>query len=373
MGLFKKKTRSAVLVDIGSASVGGAYVHIVEGKAPQLCYTARIPVVRHEQESITASMLRALDQLVLMLVSEGGPALYREVGNAHIDMIVASVAAPWQETTVRTVSLQEKYPFTFTRLLMQRAVTTKTPPPGRVVSDTSVIATTLNGYATENPWGKRVTRADLTVLTSTIEKLVVHDITKTLQSAFHSHHVEITAFAPVSFAVITDLYPHQQDFIVIDVSGTATDALIVKKGIIAGVRSIPHGIHDLLSAARVAARSAPGADIIVPERNAAFAPKVESIEIAWLSDLKQVLSEFAQNTPLPRAVFLLADDDAREFLKRLIDNSSLRTLWLSGDSLSIITFAPEHTASAVTTRGLAEGDVFLSMLALFYRERLMSK
>lgn len=371
MGLFKKKSRSAVLVDIGSASVGGAYVYVQEGKDPQLCYTARVPVVRHEQESITASMLRSLDQLVLMLVSEGGPALYREVGNAHVDMIVASVAAPWQETTVRTVSLQEKYPFTFTRLLMERAVKAKPPPPGRVVTDTSVIATTLNGYTTENPWGKRVTRADMTVLTSTIEKLVVHDITKTLQSAFHSHHIELTAFAPVAFAVINDLYPHQEDFIVIDVSGTATDALIVKKGIIAGVRSIPHGIHDLLTAARVAARAAPGADIVDLPRNRAFAPKVESIEIAWLSSLKDVLAEFAQNNPLPRAVFLLADDDARDFLKRLIDNSSLRTLWLSGDSLSIIPFAPEHTANAVSTRGIADGDVFLAMLALFYRERLM--
>mgnify|MGYP001575869824 FL=1 len=83
-----------------------------------------------------------------------------------------------------------------------------------------------------------------------------------------------------------------------------------------------------------------------------------------------MLANFASEHPLPQTVFLLADEDARDFLKRLIDESTLRTLWLSEEPLSVIALTPEHTTSVVRARGMAEGDIFLSMLALFYQDRL---
>lgn len=370
MGLFSKHTRSAILVDIGSASVGGGCVHLVEGEAPVLCYTARIPVEPREDEGALDAMLRALTEVCALLVREGAPALHQEAGSAHIDMVLASVAAPWQETSVRTVTLQEEHHFTFTRTLMERAVRSAPLTPGRVISDTSVISTVLNGYRTDAPYGKRVTHAELTVLTSTIEKSAAREITRQLRKAFHSHKVEITAFAPVAYAVIADLYPHQKDFIVIDVSGTATDALIAKQSTIAGVKSIPTGIHDLMQSVRRATHSGGGPAVIDPTRNQEFGPRAAEAEAVWLKGIENILSGFAAEHPLPRAVFLLADEHARDFLKRLIDQSALRTLWLSNDALSVIPLSPSHTAASVKARGQAEGDVFLSMLGLFYRDRL---
>lgn len=371
MGLFSKKSQSVVLFDIGSSSVGGAYLRVREGEAPLLCYTARIPIELLERESITEAMVRGLHELCELLIREGAAALHREAGHAHIDLILASVGAPWQDTIVRTVSLQEKHPFLFTRQLMEKAVRATDPAAGRMISDTSVISTTLNGYETEHPWGKRAMRADLTVLTSTIDKFAAKEITKAIRKAFHSHKLELTAFAPVAYAVVSDMYPAQKDFVVLDVSGTATDAIIVKKGVIAGVRSLPQGIHDLLAAGRGAARAIPKGSAIDATRNAAFAPLVAEAEAVWLAALKRMLADFASEHPLPRAVFLLADESARDFLKRLIDESTLRTLWLSEEPLSVIPLSPEHTASLVKARGLAEGDVFLAMLALFYRDRLV--
>lgn len=370
MGLFSKKARSAVMIDIGSSSVGGAYIHAREGEAPIMCYSLRNTIEVRENETITDAMLRALSELCERLVQEGGPALFREAGNGHIDLVLASVAGPWQETTVRTVSLHEQHSFTFTRALMEKAVRAAPPAAGRIISDTSVIATVLNGYHTESPYGKHVTKADITVLTSTLDKIAAREVTKTIRKAFHSHALELTAFAPVAFAVISDLYPAQKDFIVIDVSGTATDAMIVKQGVIGGVRSVPTGIHQLLAAGRSAARSSEGSLMIDPVRNQSFAPRVAEVEGEWLKELHNMMSAFASEHPLPRAVFLLADEHARDFLKRLIDTSSLRTLWLSDESLAIIPFAPGHTAHSIKVRGLAEADVFLSMLGMFYRDRL---
>lgn len=371
MGLFGKKTRSAALIDIGSASVGGALVYAREGEPLRMCYAIREDVRADAEETDTDAMLRTLAYVTERMHTEGLPQLGRLSGSRHLHHVVTSVAGPWQETTVREVVIQDPHGFTFTRAVMEHAVKQHTPLPGRIISDTSVIATVLNGYHTESPYGKHVTKAVLTVLTSTLDKLAARDITRTVKHAFPGHPVELTAFAPIAFAVISDLYPLQKDFVVIDVSGTATDAMIVKQGVIAGVRSIPTGVHHLMRAGRSAApRDTAGTPMLDAARNHAFAPRVAEAEEQWLGALGTLLTTFAEEHPLPRAVFLLADTHARDFLKRLIDTSRLRTLWLSGDSLSVIALAPEHTARLVQARGLADSDVFLAMLGLFYRDRL---
>ena len=370
MGLFGTPSRRVVLLDVGSASVGGGFLYKKKGESPILCYTVRKDVVPREGESITDAMVRALESLGEQLIREGAPALHRESGSSHIDLVLASVGGPWQDTNVQTVSVQEQFPFTFTRKVMERAVRTAKPAPGRTISDTSVISTSLNGYVTEKPWGKRAHRADMTVLTSTIDTITVKHINRVIRKLFHSHPVEITAFAPLAYAVVQDLYPLQKDYIVLDVGGTSTDAIIVKQGVLAGIGSYAHGVHDLLEAGKEAAHTAGGASGIDQARNSAFATRVAAAETQWLSELKKMLCQFASEHPLPRAVFLLSDDGPREFLKQLIDASTMRTLWLSEEPLSLIPLAPAHTSSVVKARGLAEGDVYLSMLALFYQDRL---
>ncbi len=370
MGLFRTETRAVVLIDIGSSSVGGGFLYEKKGEPPTICYTTRIDVVQRNEEELTTAMLRALDAVCALLTNEGSAALYREAGHARIDLVLASVAAPWQETTVRGVSIHDEYSFAFTRAVMEHAVSETPIASGRTISDTSVISISLNGYETDQPWGRYTERADLTVLTSTVETAVLTAIKMSLRTSFHSNRIEVAAFAPVAYAVITALYPLQKDFVLIDVSNSATDALIVKNGIMAGVRSLPKGVNDLLLAGRGAARGIEGSTFIDQTRNASFGPRVVAAEAVWLADVRALLCEFSSEHPLPRTVFLLSDESTRGFLKNLLDTSSLKTLWLTDEPLSVIPLAPEHTAAAVRTRGVAEGDVFLSMLALFYSERL---
>lgn len=366
MGFFEKKAWGVVLIDISSASVGGAFMYEKAGQVPVLCYTARHYVNKREGEKIADATIRTLEGMCAALVSEGAACLYREAGTAHIDMVLASVSAPWQDTAVRTVSINGDHSFVFTRALMQKAVLETPATRDRVVSDTSIISTSLNGYEMDKPWGRRADRADVTVLTSTLDREIAKDITTTIRRAFHSHTVDITAFAPVAYAVIGNLYPHQEDFVLIDVADMATNAIIVKKGVLAGVRSIPRGVRD-----SSLARRATGSSEVMDLRGSADpSTKYAEAEALWLADMKQVLADFASEHPLPRSVFLLADEHDREALKRLIDSSTLRTLWLSDEPLSVIPLAPEHTANVVRARGLAEGDIYLSMLALFYRERI---
>lgn len=374
MGLFsfgKKHGRSVALIDIGSASVGGAYAQYRDGEQPVIYYTARVAVEPREGESITDSMLRSLAFLDRLMVEEGAPTLRRETGSGHAEEVLVSVAAPWQETVITTTRIEEKHPFTFTHRHLDFAGRGAPIGKDKVRSGRTVIASILNGYETSNPFGKRATRADLIVLTSTIDRVALRLIQNALRKTFHTHAITVTAFAPVSYAVFRDLYPHQKDFIVLDVSGTGSDVAFVKRGLLADTHAIPYGLHDLSRALRQAGQRAHlGADdIIDPSANQSFAKEAESIREVWLESLREAFAAFSKNQALPRTVFLLADQDSRDYLKRLLEESKLRTLWLSDEPLTVLALSPANLAPFVKTRGLGEGDLFLAVLALFAARR----
>lgn len=371
MALFsfgKKKTRAVALIDIGSASVGGAYAQYEDGKPPIVYYTARVDVEVREGEAVKDSMLRSLSFLERLLVEEGAPALRRETGSAVIEKVLVSVAAPWQDTVVTTANMQQRRPFTFTHAHLADAIEkVANVSPGRVSSGHMVVATILNGYETTNPFGKRVTRAELVLLASTIEKEVAHAIETSLRRAFHTNAIELTAFAPVAYTVFRDLYPHQKDFVVLDVSGTGTDVAFVKRGLLVEVRSIAYGTHDLLAAARKAGHRTEerGSDLLDSAANGAFAKETAEAERVWLEGLREAFGSVASAQALPRTVLLLADPEARDYLKRTLEQSMLRSLWLSDDPLSVISVTPSQLAARVKTRGLGEGDLFMALLALY--------
>lgn len=381
MGLFgfgKKSDATRILIDVGSASVGGAYVHFKNGNSPILYYNARINLEQREGEDLETGMIRTLHELTELLVREGAPAVHRELGHAHADGIIVSIAAPWQETRVRVETIQAVRAFTFTKKLLNDTVAkTAQIPEGRIDSGESVIATILNGYEIPNPFGKQVKRVELVILSSTLLKSITETVEKTLRKAFHSHEITFTGFAPVSYRVFRDLYPHENDYLILDIRGERSDLAFIQRGLLRDVGSIPHGTRGLLAIGRTAsdliqaasplipAGSGLGASYMSAERNAAFGARVETAEGEWVKGLSDLLKDFSTRHALPRTLFLLADDDVRGFLVRTLDTPALHTLWLSDEPLRIVPVTHAQFTPYVKTLGMANGDIFLDLLALF--------
>ena len=373
MGLFKKpEQRSVALIDIGSASVGGAYAHFETLTAPTIYYTARVPIEVREGETCETGMLRALEVLGHLLVNHGAPVLREVTGNGRIDSVVAAVAAPWQETKIIVGSKQSEKPFTFTKGMLDEIAGTCAIDTGtRARCQNSIVATILNGYDVAEPFGKRAKRADLVILSSSLEEKVARDIEQTLRKLFHAHDVSLTAFAPLSYAVIRDMFPHEKDFLIIDVEGEATDLAFVKRGLLTDIASVPQGTNALVSAiSRGHTTITEGTTgVIDMGRNLRFADMVGKMEEAWLCGIEEALKKFAARHALPRTVFLLTEDETRGFLERIINAPKLHSLWLSDEPLSVIPLTPAHIAQYVQTRGAAEGDLFLAMMALYENKR----
>lgn len=375
MGLFgKSKEQLVALIDIGSSSVGGAYAYFEPASPPTLYFTARIPIVRREGEEAGTAMLRALGELGAVMVRYGGPVLRKEKKGGHISCVLTSIASPWQETRVRVETLSEDKPFLFTRqLLHETAKKTAKPVEGRREADEAVIATLLNGYEIGNPFGKKAKRADLIILSSTLNEKVSNEIEKALRHAFHSGRISTLAFAPLAYAVIRDMYPHEKDFLVVDITGEATDFIFVKQGILTDVSSIPQGAHSLIASLKKEHNTCPVDPVSVPTPTLkdSATPKVNQEQEAWKSAVSTVLRDFKTRHALPRTVFLLADEPVRAFTEGLLDSKDIHSLWLSDEPLAVIALCPEHLAEFVRTRGEAEGDVFLALLALYQNKHFV--
>ncbi|MDR3546964.1 MAG: hypothetical protein P4M11_01580 [Candidatus Pacebacteria bacterium] len=362
MALFSKKSEQAsvALLDITSSSVGGALVLVAHGSLPTVYYTHRLPIESHEGEDLTSAMLRALDELAATLIRQGAPILRQETKSGRIERVYVSIGAPWQATSVRTQHVNESKPFTFTHAFLTE-ITRKSSVvrEGYRLSGESVIATMLNGYEVQHPFGKKVTRAELIILSSLIEKNAAESIEEVLRKTYHTHALTLTAFAPLAYMVFRDIFPHEKDFLVLDVSGKATDIAFVKRGLLVDVASLPHGTTELVHKGQ---SPVTGNDILPSDR---LTKEMDSSRKEWLDALTSTLREFSTKNALPRTLFLLAEDASREYLKSLLDSPELRSLWLTDEPLAVIPVLPSQFSSFVRSRGEAGGDVYLSLLAMF--------
>ncbi|HVW71663.1 MAG TPA: hypothetical protein VHB93_00740 [Candidatus Paceibacterota bacterium] len=366
LGLFTKPAdAAAVLIDVSSGSVAGAYVSTVKGK-PTLHYDARVPIRPHEGEELEAAMLRSLAELCELLITRGVPVLKRATGHISIGEAFVSVSAPWQTSAIRVDRVEKKDAFTVTTSVMNEVIARSSKvPEGRIATGETVISTVLNGYETSTPFGRKVRRADFVVLSNSLPENVADGITAAIRKAFHARHIRFTAFAPCAFAVFRDVYPHERQFIVFDVAGAATEIALVHQGLLASVVAVPLGVGNLARPHTPRPSEAIATEKGVHLVKDAATSGTDMSRSEWMADIVTALKQLSAEYALPRTLFLVADDDAREYLRRALDDAQLRQLWLSDEPLTIAPITTSQFSPYVGIGPEAEGDVALMMLALF--------
>jgi hypothetical protein len=381
MALFKatEKPTSFALIDIDSTSVGAALAHIDAKNAAVLYYSVREKIEAKGHETPVDAMIRTIGEVGHELTVSGAPVLRQETGSGSVDKIAVSVGAPWQKTKIRIEALSEKKPFLFTKAVVSEILSKDTVvPDGYTKSNESILATLLNGYETEKPYGKKVTRADIVVLSSLIEKNTSERIEKSLREAYHTHSLTLHAFDSVAYTAFRELYPHEKDFLILDVSGEATDIAFVKRGLLVNITTIPHGINDLVrgvmsSSVSLAQLGLARESIQAVGNKEHTTPAVgfRDIEKSWLDLIVEALQDASSKQALPHTIFLLAEPESIGYVQKLLDSTNVHSLWLTDDPLRIISVAPSHFSKVVKVRGDAEPDVFLALLALYSKHELL--
>jgi len=331
-------TESVVLIDISADSIAGAYAHYREGEVPSLLYTRRLPIEIREDEPHEKAMLRALDVLGNALIREGAPMLARFAGNGRADTILVSVDAPWQETKVRTEYFERKTPFTFTKRMLNTALEkTSRTEPNKILADESIIGTILNGYETREPYGKKVHRASVLVLASFIDKKISESIVTALRGFFHTKDILSMAGSSLRYQAMRTAFPHERDALILDAVGPLISIALVRK--------------DLLAA-------------VVEASEASDADAEE-----WVKKVIIELTELAKENPLPRTIFLLAQEQDSSSLEQALNSAELAGLWLSDNPPKVVPVRAGHISGSIRQVTTASPDLALLLMALYWQHR----
>ncbi|MBU6214441.1 hypothetical protein KGM48_01160 [Patescibacteria group bacterium] len=332
-----KDAESVVLIDIGAQTVSGAYALFVEGQSPVILYERSMAVEFHEGEAQEQAVLRALKTLGETILREGAPVLIRAVGKGNTRGILVSIDAPWQRTSVRTEYIEEKKPFLFTKHLVSALLEkTKVKPPGKMLVDESVIGTVLNGYETNNPYGKEAHRAEIMILTSLIDEVIAKNIVTTLRSVYHTRHVLPIAGTSLRYQAVRNIFPHERDALILDVTGPLTSIALIRNDLFVSIIQITD--------------------------------RLATIE-EWVARVVAELVEVARRYPLPRTIFLLAREPEVLELQKALAAASLGDLWLSDSPPAIVPVLSSQLTSLVRQATTGTPDLLTLLMALYWRYR----
>lgn len=325
MGFFSPDIESAALLDVRSGSVGGAFLFYPPKKSPTLAYSVRVPVEPRQGEALADACARSCAALLDRMRDEGARSLARETGSGRARTAFVSIGTPWQQASVRIERFEKEKPFIFSRSLMNDIVgNAACASPDRVECGESVVATILNGYETGKPFGKRARRADIVVLSSSIDRT----FSEKLEEVFRAHpglrRPELMAADSLTFQAFKRLYPHEKRFVTLDAARDSVGIVLVQEGLPASILSVP------------------------PEA------------------LRDAFAALARDYTLPRTLFLISDENARAAVAAAFEHPAFRSLWLSEQPPSLIPVAATNLANSIGIGHEASADIRLMLLALVH-------
>jgi hypothetical protein len=340
MGLFfdsKQRDRTIAIFDIGSGSIGGSFVRIPadKNKIPIILKTVRTDI--KDRKSFDFSMF--LKDMVSTLSTTANSLYHQKAGVP--EEIFCVMASPWYLSETRVIKLSREKPFTFTRRLagelIQKEVASLTDTYkskyGNLDSAPELIeqhtmSVSLNGYAIDDPLGKKCTFFEMNMVISLVPKLCLDKMKEALSKTFHGTKVQFSSFTLASYLAVRDKYIIPDSYLLLDVSGEVTDVGIVTKGVLKSVLSFPFGkktfFKFMCTKLEIELRDAEELFRLYSDNNlhSELKEKVEplfkSIENSWGEAFKQCISTLPRTLILPDTVFLTADNDIKKWFAEVL-------------------------------------------------------
>lgn len=348
--LNTKKERRVVILDIGSASIGGAVVSIKKNKPPVILYTVRKQITVKENidfQRFLYLMADALDSVLMELAKQR---------NVHPDEIFCILSSPWYTSTTHFMKVKKNEAFTVTRKMIDDLVNKKVSMisddivkkkkiAGGVprVIDVQSVQIKLNGYETDNPYGKKVNLVEAALFVSIGSEKTIRLIEDRVSRVFRNS-VRFSSFSLASFVTIRDIF-NEKSFLFIDVTGEVTDISIVKNNILIKNIAFPLGKNFLIR------RIASGLNTTIEEAESLFFmfnsdssdtvtnEKLNKIlneaKREWVSSFAEILQSFSESLSIPNSIFITADKDIRVWFKDAIEKEEFGQFTITSDEFDI--------------------------------------
>ena len=361
MGIFssfnkKNKFEKVLLVSIGSSSVSAAFVEIGEKISTvtatintDISVITDLSLIKFEQE-----MEKALKQSLVAIsrLHLGAP-----------DRIAVFFFSPWYASQVRIAKMSRPTPFVVSKTLLNdmiahelKAFEDEELNDKRVGTESlraiesKVVQIKLNGYPTTEPIDLSASELEISIFLSIAPERTITRIEEIISQTYHQK-VTFSSFAGASFLVVRDFFPHQEDYLLIDVGGEVTDVMLVRESAIVQSSSFPLGRNFMLrklslGLKRSVAESVTICSLYVEDKVEASVKEtctkiLTEAKDAWLEQFQRTLFSISNELSIPDTVLLSVNTEVAPWFIETIRREKFNQYALTEKEFNVIVLNAE--------------------------------
>jgi hypothetical protein len=349
----KNKEELILVFHIGSSAVGGALFSTQASGIPKVIFLVTEPIQIEETLNLDRFLsltIKSLESVVKKIYEarKGAPA-----------RIFCVLASPWHTSQTRIISLKKDTSFIFTTKLADELIQkeikifeaehlaqySSTENKVRAI-ELKNIKTLLNGYETVNPVNQKIIELEMIIFISISGEQFLKKIEDTIAQSFHFEQIKFSSSAMASFAVVRDLHPSKDNFLLVEISGEVTDISMIKKDTLRESISFPLGRNFLIRGVALGTQSTidEASSMISLFKNGhaeestgkLLAPILEKLGGEWLKKFQESLANFTKDISIPATIYLSTDKENVDFFSSTIKAEQFSQYTLTESKFEII-------------------------------------
>jgi len=356
MGIFsnnKKENKLILVFNIRSSTVDGALFEVQNSGIPKIIFSVQEPIKMEKKVNIDNFLLLTIESLKII-----ANKIYK-TGLGAPSRTFCVLSSPWYVFQTRIINFKKNTPFIFTPKLVDELVKKEvklfeeehTLKYGNFDNKVRVIElknikTMLNGYEISEPFNKKTKELEMNIFVSIVGEQVLKEIEDTINQYFHFKQIEFSSFILSFFTVVRDMYPKQENFLLVDIGGEVTDISMVKKNTLRESMSFPLGRNFLIRGV------ASDLDCTLSEADSfislfkdghaeeSIAKKLtlilDKLKTEWLNKFQESLANLSKDISIPSTIYIAIDKDLVDFFSEIIKTEQFSQYTLTESKFEVI-------------------------------------
>ena len=358
LGGNKDKGKLVLVFDIGYSSVGGALFLAQKSGVPKIVFSVREPIILEKDVNIERFFLLTTKALAIVAdrIHKSGVGAPKE--------IFCVLSPLWCVSQTRIIKFEKNTPFVFSLKLADGLIQKEKDlfkeehltkylysGAGSRLIEVKNIKTMINGYETSNPLNQKGVNLEMTIFLSMSGEKILGGSEETIRKNFSFKEIKFSSFPLSSFAVVRDIYAHEEDFLLINIDGEITDISMIKKNILHESISFPLGVNfltrEVASLSDFSIGEAKSFVSLLKDEHASksvvkkFDPVIDKLKMEWLRKFQESLSNLCNDISIPATIYLLIDREMADFFSEVIKNEQFNQYTLTNSKFKIIFLGAE--------------------------------
>lgn len=360
----KSEDHNLCVIDVGSGTVAGAFVDIVEGDKPNINFTFRsqikeaVPGVPYERYFF--SMIASLEE-VMRKLSHNSKKLPKE--------IVVYFRSPWLASTSRVIKKQNKKSFVFDKKVLDKIVSENNQEfinelidssveyEGYEIIEQRIEGVKINGYEVKK-LPRKINADSVTVRTflTVAPTNVLNAIEDVILSEF-GIEVSFKSFSRSICNLSKQFAEDLKDYILFDVGSLITEISVIRNCQVVETMTLPQGYAhinqelykgDTITKGIVEASTLNHAH---PIENKKIENLTNEAKKKWVSMVSETLDKFSTQLSLPSTLVLMTEDSNPLFFANMLKDESFAQYLVTDKKFNVIIMNTSAFENICTTEG----------------------